>query len=128
MTSFVRGNQLLFIAKMLFTFSTIYTMAYFWTAGSGEVLDSEDLGDQEYAAVGISEDAWTGNLVIGAVEDVLSIIDYFNPFARLLGLLVVIIPSDLYVVINLLLFRPIGWIGAFITTEWVINKIRGVSE
>ena len=128
MTTFVRGNQLLFLAKMFFAFSTIYTLAYFWTMGSGELLDSPELGDQEVSNVAVQGDSWASVLVSGAVDEVLNAISYFSPFALVLVILKAIVPSDLYLPLNLLLLRPIGWIGAFITTEWVINKIRGVSE
>ena len=128
MASFVRGNQLLFLAKMFFTFSTIYALAYFWTAGSGEVLDSAELGDQDVENVAVKGDSWVSVIVTGAIDEILNTISYFSPFALIIIMLKAIVPSDLYIPINLLLLRQIGWIGAFITTEWVINKIRGVSE
>ena len=128
MTSFVRGNQLLFLAKMFFTFSTIYALAYFWAAGSGEVLNTPQLEDQDAENVALTEDSWVSIIVSGAIDEILNAISYFSPFALVIVMLKALVPSDLFIPINLLLLRPIGWIGAFITTEWVINKIRGVSE
>lgn len=113
---------------MFFTFSTIYTLAYFWTLGSGEVLDTMELEDQDAENVAVTSGSWVSIIVTGAIDEILNTIAYFSPFALIIVMLKAIIPSDLFLPINLLLLRPIGWIGAFITTEWVLNKIRGVSE
>lgn len=128
MTSFVRGNQLLFLAKMFFMFSTLYTLAYFWAAGSNEALKVQELSEQGAENIGVIEGSWVSLIVSAAIDDVLNTIAYFSPFALVILFMKAMVPADLFTPINLLLLRPIGWIGAFITTEWVINKIRGVSE
>ena len=128
MASFVRGNQLLFIAKMFFLFSTMYTLAYFWVQGSSEELKVPELAEQGAENVAVSANSWVSVIVSVAIDDILNTISYFSPFALVLIFLKSLVPADLYLPLNLLLLRPIGWIGAFITTEWIINKIRGVSE
>jgi len=59
---------------------------------------------------------------------VLESLSWFSPFALVKLLFVIIVPAPIYEPLNLLILRPMGWIGTWITTEWIINKIRGGSE
>jgi len=99
--------------------------------------------DTTFNVVGLTE--YEGDLVnkpakdeqfvipfIGAIDNitdfVLESLSWFSPFALVKALLANIVPMPIYEPLNLLILRPIGWIGTLIMTEWVVNKIRGSSE
>jgi len=67
-------------------------------------------------------------VVDNMLDFILESLSWFSPFILVKGLLLALVPAPIYEPLNLLLLRPLGWIGTWITTEWVINKIRGGSE
>jgi hypothetical protein len=73
-------------------------------------------------------DTFISTVVDNMLEYILESLSWFSPFILIKGLLHVLVPAPIYEPLNLLLLRPLGWIGTWITTEWVINKIRGGSE
>ena len=124
------SSVLKYFISMVFIFSTIYTMAfYYYDATSAQV--GVDVPDGAISGFNVTDlkasgfGVLVGNSFIDWFAETLS---WMPPFALVKGLLIVLIPEELYDPINMLFLRPIGWIGTWITTEWVINKIRGSSE
>ena len=130
MTVFIKGNQLLFLMSMFFFFSAIYTMVFYYNQASDIQNNIKGLDTQEAQNVATTESSWISGITQGLIDDLLGAASFFSPFALVKLLFKVMLDSqpDLYTFLDLLLLRPIGWVGAFITTEWVIDKIRGVSE
>lgn len=124
------SSVLKYFISMVFIFSTVYTMAfYFYGAAGGEVGVSIPTGEiAEFDMDNLKASGFgvlVGNRFIDWFAELLS---WMSPFAIVKGLMFAILPDMLYEPINLLFLRPIGWIGTWITTEWIINKIRGSAE
>lgn len=114
----------------IFMFSTVYTLAFYYNAAEGNSIGVVGLDD---LSGGLRETPESGDSFITTVVDnmleyVLESLSWFSPFVLVKGLLTVLVPAPIYEPLNLLILRPLGWIGTWITTEWVINKIRGGSE
>ena len=149
------SSILKFFIGIVFLFSTIYTCQYYYFQGSNEIeniytnpLDETD-GKQISGAEApdnVTIPVWvhvlwrTTGLDLSAfyaepediaskvLEPILELISWASPFVLIKGLFFALMPPDLYEPFNLLILRPVGWIGTWITGEWVINKIRGSSE
>lgn len=114
---------------VVFMFSTIYTMGFYWYAGQSQSIAATGLDELDGGLIAEPESTgWLTSAVTSAMDYVLEVVSWFSPFAVIKGLLYTITPALIYEPLNLLLLRPLGWLGAWITTEWVINKIRGSSE
>lgn len=115
---------------MVFMFSTIYTMAFYWFQAEGmdiEVIGLDNL-DGSLRKTPEAQESFITIVVDNMLEFLLESLSWFSPFILVKGLLIVLVPAPIYEPLNLLILRPVGWIGSWITTEWVINKIRGGSE
>lgn len=125
------SSVLKYFISMVFIFSTIYTMAFYYFAASGQIMGIEVAGETT-GMVQTSGMNTTGAVAVlssvGFVEWLGEILSWLSPFALVKVLLVELMPPVLYQPVNMLFLRPIGWIGTWITTEWIINKIRGSSE
>ena len=147
------SSILRFAVGMLFLFSTIYTLQYYWYVGSNDLdsiygvsLDEKDgrfnpqilnqSNQPEPDGWGETISAGLANIVGGTidwsmrtiVDLMLESVSWLSPFALIKGALLYLMPPILYQPFNMLILRPLGWIGAWISTEWIINKIRGSSE
>jgi len=121
----VASSILKYSTSMVFMFSTIYTLGFYYYAATGDAYTFTGMSDTTGTMV---SEMPTNILLQYIIDFLLEILSWASPFAIVKGLLLLIVPTPLYEPINLLLLRPIGWIGTWITTEWVINKIRGSSE
>lgn len=119
------SSILKYSTSMVFMFSTIYTLGFYYYASTGDAYTFTGMGDTTGEMV---SEMPTNVLLQYIIDFLLEILSWASPFAIVKGLLYAMLPTPLYEPLNLLLFRPIGWIGTWITTEWVINKIRGSSE
>ena len=128
MVTFVKGNQLIFLASMFFLFSVLYTMVFYYNQATSTQTNIQGLSDQDPTNTAPAESSWISGITQSIIDGLLEVVSLFSPFILIKGLFFAITPPDIYEFLNLLLLRPIGWVGAFITTEWVIDKIRGVSE
>ena len=140
MAIMIRGSNLQFFISMIFVFSFLYTMYFYYQSSSSSNLEIKPIDDVEdttkltktVSSSGNTITDFLSSIVTGVSSNVidfmLELLSVLSPFILVKGMLYVITPIDLYTFINLILLRPIGWIGTYITTDYVINKIRGVSE
>ena len=107
------------IITLLFVFSTIYTLAFFYYQGAGQVITFD----------GLSEDAVSSDTVnfLGMLDGIINFISWISPFALVRGILFYLAPADLYQVLDMLLLRPISWIVSIITVNFIISKIPTIS-
>lgn len=124
------SSILKYFISMVFIFSTVYTMSFYYFAASGEISGVETATDTTgvVSATAINSTGAAALASFGFVEWLGEFLSWLSPFALIKGMMVTLLPTMIYQPINLLFLRPIGWIGTWITTEWVINKIRGSSE
>lgn len=121
----------------IFMVSTLFGLNYMWGLGSGESTDIQGLADSD-GGMGVNlsnllrtdSEIWGFilDLIVRVIDVLLEFVSWLSMFGLVKGILYALLPADLYVIFNLFLLRPIGWIAALITTEWVLNKIRGASE
>jgi hypothetical protein len=115
---------------MVFMFSTIYTLAFYWYQAENTSMNAEGLDeyDGELRKPLEKDKSFITTVVTSLLDMLIEALSWFSPFALVKGLLIILVPPPIYEPLNLLILRPLGWIGTWITTEWVINKIRGGSE
>lgn len=124
------SSILKYAITMIFLFSTVYTMAFYWYAAENQTMNVVGLDD---LSGGLQKNpdktqSFISEVIDNMLEYILESLSWFSPFVIVKGLLLVLVPAPIYEPLNLILLRPLGWIGTWITTEWVINKIRGSSE
>lgn len=107
------------VITLLFVFSTIYTLAYYYHQGTTSGLD--------YGGITVSGESPEDLSLVGVLEGVLSFISWISPFALVRGLVSAIAPSDLFQVLDLLILRPVSWIVSIITANYIISKIPTIS-
>jgi len=124
------SSILKYFISMVFIFSTVYTMSFYYFAASGEISGVETVSDTTgtVSVSAINSTSMAVLLSLGFIEWLGEFLSWLSPFALIKGMMVTLLPTVIYQPINMLFLRPIGWIGTWITTEWVINKIRGSSE
>lgn len=103
-----------FFVSMVFIFSTMYGLYYYYQVGASEKLAVEGL-EESGASFG------------GFINIILDLVSWLSPFALVKYMVLIILPSELYLFVDLFFLRPIGWIGTFITTNYLISKIPTVS-
>ena len=119
-----------YAVMMIFMFSTIYTLGFYYYQASGESFTITGLEERTGTLMDEpdKDKSFLSTITENIIDYLLESLSWFSPFALVKGLLISIVPVVIYEPINLLLLRPVGWLGTWITTEWVINKIRGGSE
>ena len=105
----------------IFIFSTIYTLAFYYDQGAQIQNNYDELSDQDgdYMNTGI----------IGILDGVLDFISWLSPFALVKGLLIILMADmpDLYQFIDLLFLRPISWVIAVLTVNYIKSWIPTLS-
>ncbi|WMW24343.1 hypothetical protein RE474_09600 [Methanolobus sediminis] len=125
MASSLTRQAVLFV----FIISTISGLSYYWNMGASNDLSIQGLEDSDGSlVVDMEGDSAVSSLVLGLVDIVLEFVSWMSLFSVVKAILYTLLPEVLYKPLNLFLLRPVGWIAALITTEWVLNKIRGTSE
>lgn len=101
---------------LIFVFSTIYTVAYYYNQGSGDTLGTDGLADDPVNPVSTA-----GSFV----DWILEAASWISPFAIVKLILTEVMAStpELYTVLNLLVLRPVGWIVTLFTANFIIAKI-----
>ena len=146
------SSLLKFFISMVFIFSTIYTLQFYYFEGINTPEDSYQVGLEEtdgtsrsiskvnnvtatealryYLSLGMMGEKpdLKEDILDDLLDPILEALSWASPFALLKGLLMFMMPTQLYEPFNLLILRPVGWIGTWISTEWLINKLRGSSE
>jgi len=119
-----------YAVMMIFMFSTIYTLGFYYYQATGESFTTTGLEERSGTLMDEpdSDKSFLSAITENIIDYLLESLSWFSPFALVKGILISIVPAIIYEPINLLLLRPVGWMGTWITTEWVINKIRGGSE
>lgn len=107
------------VMTLLFLFSTIYTLAFYYYQGTTSGLN--------YGGIGVSGKNASELGLIGVLDGVLSFISWISPFALVRGLVSAISPPDLFQVLDLLILRPVSWIVSLITANYLISKIPTIS-
>jgi len=105
-------------------------MAFYWYAAENQTMNVVGLDDLSGVLQKNPESSrsFISGVVDNMLEYILESLSWFSPFVIVKGLFLFLVPAPIYEPLNLLLLRPLGWIGTWITTEWIINKIRGSSE
>lgn len=103
------------IMTLLFVFSTVFTLAYYYYQGTNQALPISGLSTESKKPSSLS--------LVGVMNGVLSFIAWISPFALVRGLVLAISPPDLFLVLDLLLLRPVSWIVTIITANYLISKI-----
>lgn len=107
------------VMTLLFLFSTMYTLAFYYYQGTTSGLN--------HGGIGVSVKKANELSLVGVLEGVISFISWISPFALVRGLVLVISPPDLFQVLDLLILRPVSWIASLITANYVISKIPTIS-
>ena len=105
----------------IFIFSTVYTLTFYYDQGAQIQNIYDELDDQsgDYMNTGI----------IGILDEVLDFISWLSPFALVKGLLIILMADmpDLYQFIDLLFLRPISWVIAVLTVNYIKSWIPTLS-
>ena len=115
----------------IFIFSTLYTLAYFWNQGSNIQVNTPGLGDNpdDPTQVKLTNSGVFG-FVISIADGILESVSWITPFALVKLLLIEVMAStpQLYTILNLLVLRPVGWITALFTVNFLISKLPTMSS
>lgn len=108
---------------VIFIFSTIYSLAFYYYQGTGQTMTSTGLDDD---AKSLSS---SGSWVASFIDSVLELASWLSPFALLKALLIELMSGtpEIYEVLNMLILRPVGWIMALFTGNYLISKIPTMS-
>jgi hypothetical protein len=113
-----------FIAQFMtwiFVFSTIYTLAFYFYQGEAQSPNFDAIGDtaNDYKTTGI----------IGILDQVLEFISWISPFALVKGILLNVMAGtpEVYEFLNLIFLRPMSWIVAVITVNYLKGWIPTVA-
>ena len=107
---------------VIFIFSTIYTVVYYFNQGLGQGVGTEGIGDEPPSLSIVST---TGSFIDALLEGA----SWISPFAAVKLLLSETMAStpQLYSIINLLVLRPVGWILFLFTINFILAKIPTMS-
>lgn len=111
-------------------FSTIYTMWFYWNAVDTTGIQVTALTEYDGTSITDPDESqgFFTDMLSSVTDYIFEALSWFSPFAIIKGIMILVVPAAIYEPLNLILLRPMGWIGTWITTEWIINKIRGSSE
>lgn len=116
---------------LLFLFSTSYTLVYLYYLDSNQELTitglSDDPKDAKVAAT--SSSGFLGT-IIPIADGILELVSWLSPVALIKVLFAGFMQTNtpfLYLLVNLLILRPLGWSMALITLNFIISKIPTVS-
>ena len=105
----------------IFIFSTVYTLTFYYDQGAQIQSGYDELDNQpgDYMNTGI----------IGILDGLLDFISWISPFALVKGLLIILMADmpDLYQFIDLLFLRPISWVIAVLTVNYIKSWIPTLS-
>ena len=107
---------------LLFIFSVIYTLAFYYYQGLGASVGTEGLSTvQDIKAVGSG--------YLSFIDGVLNIISWLSPFAIIKGMLEALMSSmpEVYDVLDMLILRPMGWTVFLYQANYIISKIPTIS-
>jgi hypothetical protein len=114
---------------LLFTFSTIYGLMYYFNQGESQQIQLVALGENGNNPNSVNQSTgYIGSFVSGSIDALLSFISWVSPFALIRGAILAISPPDLFQVLDIFILRPISWCVSILTANWILSAIRGKSE
>lgn len=117
------------IIGLLFTFSTLYGLMFYYYQGESQQVTLTPLGNNPNSPTSLnSSNSFIGSFVSGTIDTLLSFVAWISPFAIIRAMILLITPTDLFNVLDIFLLRPMSWAVAIITGNWIIAAIRGKSE
>jgi hypothetical protein len=102
---------------LLFIFSTLYTLAFYYYQGA-----SQD--------VVLSTPADSTGTVVSGLDVLFNAISWLSPFGFIKALLVVIMSAtpEFYRILDMLLLRPIGWFVFLVQANYIISLVPTVGK
>jgi hypothetical protein len=114
---------------LLFTFSTIYGLMYYFSQGEAQQITLVQLGENSNNPSSLNQSTgFVGSFVSGSIDALLSFISWVSPFALIRGAILAISPPDLFQVLDIFILRPMSWVVSILTANWILAAIRGKSE
>ena len=106
---------------LVFVFSTLYTVAYYFNQGFGQSLNTQALGDSPTSI---------GTIGTSLIDFLLEAASWISPFGLVKLILTEVMAStpELYTILNLLVLRPVGWIVTLFTANFIVSKIPTISS
>jgi len=102
---------------LLFIFSTLYTLAFYYNQGASVELTVAGLGETDDSG------SFTFDALLGAIS-------WLSPFGFIKLLLSSIMSTtpELYQILDMLLLRPIGWFVFLVQGNYVISIIPTIGK
>lgn len=114
---------------LLFTFSTIYGLMFYFYQGETQVVQLTQLSDNPNNPTSLNQStSFIGSFVSGTIDSLLSFLAWVSPFALVRAIILVISPSDMFQALDIFLLRPMSWSVSILTGNWIIAAVRGKSE
>jgi hypothetical protein len=115
---------------LLFTFSTIYGLMFYFFQGDAQTVQLQGLNDTaNNASSSISDTGgFLSSFIAGTFDSVLSFVAWVSPFALIRAAIFAVTPTDLFTVLDIFLLRPMSWAVSIITGNMILSFIRGRSE
>ncbi len=106
---------------LVFVFSTLYTVAYYFNQGFGQSLTTSGLSDSPTSP---------GTFATSLIDTLLEAASWISPFGLVKLILTEVMAStpELYTILNLLVLRPVGWIVTLFTANFIVSKIPTISS
>lgn len=105
-----------FFISMIFIFSTMYGLYFYYIQGTSEQSKVDGLTEA------------TSESFLGFINVILDIASWLSPFALVKFFVLNTTPTAMYQFLDLFFLRPIGWVGAMITANYIISRIPTVSS
>jgi hypothetical protein len=102
---------------LLFIFSTLYTLAFYYYQGASQDISLSTPADS------------TGSLVSG-FDALFNAISWLSPFGFIKALLVSVMSGtpEFYQILDMLLLRPIGWFVFLVQANYLISLVPTVGK
>jgi len=116
------GGFMASVITLAFMFSTMYALAFFYFQASGQTPYGQPLGTGD-VVVGVDRPLID---IFGIFDAILNFVSLLSPFVfvkMFIEALMITNTPLLYQVVDLLVLRPIGWICAGMTVNYIISKI-----
>jgi hypothetical protein len=102
---------------LLFIFSTLYTLAFYYYQGASQDVALSSPSDS------------TGSLVSG-FDAIFNTVSWLSPFGFIKALLLVVMSGVpvFYQILDLLLLRPIGWFVFLVQANYIISLVPTIGK
>jgi hypothetical protein len=102
---------------LLFIFSTLYTLAFYYYQGAGQDVSLSTPSDS------------TGSLVSG-FDALFNAVSWLSPFGFIKALLLVVMSGtpEFYQILDMLLLRPIGWFVFLVQANYLLSLVPTIGK